>query len=143
MAKKRAGWERMLYYGPVGSTAGTVVSDNVTDIDFKTANEFHETTDRGDGSAVPKKTEQLHCVGVELSWKMIYKDADTNVGIFLAAAEVGTIKAIKILRYSGGDTEFDGDCYLDYDCPGPLKDGMQVTFTAHATDDGGRDWLFS
>lgn len=140
MAKKRAGWERMAYYGTVGSTAATALSDNVTDIDVQGSNEFNEHTDRGDGSSIPKKTEQVVALAVTVVIKMIYDDGDANMTALLAASRAGTAKAIKVIRHSGGVTEFDGDCYLEDDSPGPLKGGMEVTFTCHPTDDGGRDW---
>lgn len=146
MAKKRAGWERMLYRGTAGSTAATGVTDNVTDIDIKTANEYYETTDRGAGTNLPLKMEQQVCAGVEISWKMVYKDSDSNVTAFLAASRSVTTPtpiAIKIVRYSGGATEFDGDCYLEDDAPGPLKEGQVITFTGHPTDDSARDWTMA
>jgi hypothetical protein len=140
MAKKRAGWERMLYRGAVGSTAATLVSANVTDININTAPEFNETTTRGDGTAPPKKTEQLVALVADPSFTMIYKDGDANMVAFLAAVRTGAAVAIKIVRISGGETEFDGDCYLEANSPGPIKGGMEVEFTCHPTDDGGRAW---
>ena len=88
MAKKRAGWERMLYYGAAGSTAATGVTANVTDIDFKTAHEFNETTDRGAGTNLPQKTEQIVGIGVEPVCKMIYKDGDTAMAAFVPMSPV-------------------------------------------------------
>lgn len=145
MPRKRAGWERMLYRGAAGSTAGTHVSANVLDINFQVSPEFHGTTDRGDGSGLPRATEQPHSLKVEGGFTMIYKDGDANMAAFLAAAEnpTPTPVALKIVRYNGGDTEFDGDCYLEYDAPGPLAEGMEVSFTMHPTDDGGRSWATS
>jgi len=140
MAKKRAGWERMLYRGTAGSTAGTLVDDNVIDIDVGGSQTFSGTTDRGAGTNPPKETEQLVALSLTLSFSMLYKDGDTNMSAFLAAARTGTAIAIKVLRISGGETEVDGDFYLEYDSPGPLSGGQEVTFTCHATDDGARDW---
>ena len=142
MAKKRAGWERMLYRGTAGSTAATAVDDNITDIDISVSNEFFETTDRGAGKNLPQKTEQIVCTGIEVSWKMLYEDGDTNMVAFLAASRSLTPApvALKVVRYSGGGTEFDGDVYLEDDSPGPLKAGMEITFTAHPTDDAARGW---
>lgn len=140
MAKKRAGWERLLLHGTAGSTAATAVDDNVADIDIGGGNSFSDTTDRGDGSAVPKETEQVVRIKHTPSWTMKYYDGDTNVAAFLAAARAGTGIAIKVVRYTGGETEFDGDVYLDYESPGPLDGGMEITFTGHPTDDYGRTW---
>lgn len=145
MAKKRAGWERMLYRGAAGSTAATAVSDNATDIDVKVSNEFFETTDRGAGTNLPQKIEQIVCTGIEISFKMMYMDTDANMVAFLAASRSTTPAtiALKVVRFSGGATEFDGDVYLEDDSPGPLKSGMQITFTAHPTDDAGRGWTMA
>ena len=145
MAKKRAGWERMLYRGAAGSTAATAVSANVTDIDIQTANAYSSTTDRGAGTNLPQTTEQQVSRGATLSWKMIYKDTDANVAAFLAASRSTTPApvAIKIVRYSGGATEFDGDCYIEDDSPGPLAGGMEITFTGHPTDDAARGYTLA
>lgn len=140
MAKKRAGWERILYRGTAGSTAATQVTPNVTDVDLGGGSEFNTTTTRGDGSALPKITEQVVALKAEPKFTMIYKDGDAHMVAFLAAARTGAAVALKIVRYSGGETEFDGDCYLEYSAPGPLSGGMEVEFTAHPTDDSGRDW---
>jgi len=141
MAKKRAGWERMLYRGTAGSTASTSVDDNVVDINIDTGPEFNEHTDRGAGTNLPKKTEQPVALAINnLTFSMIYKDSDANMAAFLVASRTGAAIAIKIVRYSGGETEFDGDCYLEDSSPGGLKDGMVVEFTGHPTDDEGRDW---
>jgi len=140
MAKKRAGWERMIYYDAAGATATTAISANVTDIDVQGAHEFNEHTTRGDGSALPKVTEQIVALKAGVVFKMIYKDADANMVALLAASRTGVGKAIKVVRMSGGETEFDGDCYLEDDSPGPLKGGMEVTFTCHPTDDYARAW---
>jgi hypothetical protein len=140
MAKLRAGWERMLYYGTAGSTAATLIDNHVADIDINNQHEYVETTSRGDGSAPPQKTEQLVCRACGLSWKMQYDDSDSHVAALLAACRTGTPKAIKIIRHLGGETEFDGDCYLDDDAPGPLKGGMEITFTGRPTKDAGRGW---
>lgn len=145
MAKKRAGWERMLLRGTGGVIAATAVSDNVTDIDIKITNEFFETTDRGAGTNLPQKTEQIVATGIEISWKMMYADGDTNMVAFLAASRSVTpaVISLKVVRFSGGATEFDGDVYLEDDSPGPLKSGMEITFTAHPTDDAARGWTMA
>jgi len=140
MAKKRGAWERKIYYGVSGSTASTQIDDNVTDINVNHPHEFNEHTDRGDGSDFPKKTEQLVTLVAEVDFTMVYDDGDSAMTALLAAARAGTIKAIKVERRASGETEFDGDCYLEFESPGALKDGMNVTFTCHPTDDGGRDW---
>ena len=135
----------MLLRGAAGSTAATAVSANVIDIDIKVSNEFSDTTDRGAGTNLPQKTEQIVSTGIEVSWKMLSKDTDANMTAFLAASRSVTPApiAVKVTRYSGGATEFDGDVYLEDDSPGPLKSGMEITFTAHPTDDAGRGWTMA
>jgi hypothetical protein len=145
MAKKRAGYEKILYRGAAGSTAATQVTPNVIDITFGVKPEFHGTTTRGNGTGLPRETEQPHSLKVEGGFTMVFKDGDAHMAAFLAAAENATPTpvAIKILNYTGGDTEFDGDVYLEYDANGELAEGQEVEFTMHPTDDGGRDWATS
>jgi len=140
MAKKRAGWERKIYRGAAGATAATHIDANVIDIGMSNTPEYFEDTQRGDGTAPPKKSEQLVCLNkVPGPFSMIYKDGDAHMAALVVAADAGTAVAIKIERYNGGLTEFDGDCHLDYDAPGGLKEGQIVTFTLHPTDSL-RDW---
>ena len=139
MAKTR-GWERMLYYGTVGSTAATPVTAGLTDIQVNVSGEYYESTDRGAGTTLPKKTESVVCNVAEVTFSGFYDSTNAPIVALIAAARTKTAKAIKVVRKSGGETEFDGDCYLDMSSPGALKDGMPIEFTAHPTDDGARAW---
>ncbi len=143
MAKKRAGWERKIYRGTAGSTAATHIDTHVTDINLTHGNEYNETTDRGAGTAVPKMTEQLVKQVAAITFSMQYEDAEAHMVALLAAAQAGTPLAFKVERRLSGVTEFDGDCYIDYDSSGELSAGQDVSFTLHPTDDGGRDWSFT
>jgi len=58
----------------------------------------------------------------------------------IASAETGVAIAIKVERYNGSDTEFDGDCLMEFTSPGALKDGQLMEFTATPTQDLGRTW---
>lgn len=140
MAKKRAGWERMIYRGTAGSTAATLITPNVVDIGMSAPTEFVENTTRGAGTSLPKKSEMPVALSkVPGPLVMEYHDTDAHMAALLVAADAGTTIAIKVVRINGGSTEFDGDVYLEYDSPGGLKEGMQVTFTMHPTTEA-RDW---
>lgn len=140
MAKKRAGWERLIYRGTAGATAATHITPNVIDIGMSNTPEYFEETARGDGSTPPKKSEQLVTLAkVPGPFSMIYKDGDAHMAAIVTAADAGTLLAFKVERYTGGATEFDGDCYIDYDAPGGLKEGQVVTFTLHPSTSL-RDW---
>lgn len=140
MAKKRAGWERLIYRGTAGATAATHITPNVIDIGMSNTPEYFEETARGDGSTPPKKSEQLVTLAkVPGPFSMIYKDGDAHMAAIVTAADAGTALAFKIEQYTGGGTEFDGDCYIDYDSPGGLKEGQVVTFTLHPSTSL-RDW---
>lgn len=143
MAKKRAGWERIIYLGGAGSTAATQLDSHVENINLSFGAEYNETTDRGDGSAVPKMMEQLVKQTCELTFSMHYDDGDAAVSTLIAAAHAGTPIAFLVKRHSGGAVEFDGDCYIDVESPGELTGGQVVNFTCHPTDDGGRDWSYT
>jgi len=143
MAKKRAGWERKIYRGTAGSTAASHIDTHVGNIGITHSNEYFETTDRGDGTAVPKKTEQLVKQVAEITFTMQYEDSEAHMVALLAAAQAGTALAFKVERRLSGVTEFDGDCYIDYEASGELTGGQEVSFTLHPTDDGGRAWSFT
>lgn len=134
MAKHRAGWEKMLYIGTAGSTAVTLV-ETAVDVNANIPNEFVESTVRGNGTAPPKKTEQLVCRGADPSFSLLIKDGDAVQATILAAVRGGTALAVKVVTYLGGPTEFDGDVYLEADAPGALKDSQVVSFTCHPTGD--------
>jgi hypothetical protein len=140
MAKESA-WKRVIYRGTAGSAAGTLITPNVVDIGMGREPERTETTSRGNGSAVPKKTEMVVCmVATPGPFSMIYDAADTHMAALLAAAAAGTPLAFLIKASLTGATEFDGDCTIGFDAPGGLKDGKVVTFTLAPTDEAGRDW---
>lgn len=140
MPKPRAGWERKIYIGTAGSTAATLLNKGVTDVDIQKTPDKEETTDRGDGSAVPRKHYQVVARDCEVKWKQRYWDGDANLNTVLAAAEAGTGLAIKVERIASGEVEFDGDCIVEMNSPGPLSGGMEIEFTAVPTQDYGRQW---
>jgi hypothetical protein len=138
---KRSGWERMVYRDTAGSAAATLITPNVVDVGMSNVPERWEATSRGDGTAVPKKVERIAClVKTPGPISMIYDENDTHMAALLTAADAGTAIAIKIIRRTGGATEFDGDVTLEYDAPGGLKEGQTVTFTLAPTDEAGRAW---
>lgn len=139
MAKARAGWERIIYYGTAGSTAATQLT-HATDVDVNKPKERTDTTDRGDGSAIPRGTQQVVQRNAEITFKYRYYDSDAVGAALIAVAESGADIAIKVERYSGGPTEFDGDVTLDLNSPGPLTGGMELEFTATPSQDSGRNW---
>jgi hypothetical protein len=143
MAKKRAGWERKIYRDAAGATATTHIDTHVTDINVANPPEYFETTDRGDGTAVPKMEEQLVKQVANITFTMQYEDGEAHMAALLAASQAGTPLAFLVERHLAGVVEFDGDCYIDYDSPGELSSGQTVDFTLHPTSDGGRKWSFT
>lgn len=135
----RAGWERMLYVGTAGSTAAVLVED-AKDVNLDPGSETHDTTVRGDGTSVPKQTGNIHVLTRAVSFGFLYNDGVSPLDVILAAARAGTALAIKIVEYNGGDTEFDGDCFLSISSPGPIADGQNVEVTCTPTRSAGRTW---
>lgn len=143
MAKKRSGWEMMVYYGTAGSTASTLIDKNIEDVDPGTGDyDFADMPSRGDGTNLPQTDERPVMCKAAPKFSMHFKDSETHVLAMLAAAdaETPTPKAFKFLRYSGGIVAFDGDCYIKYSAPGPIKEGQKIDFELHPTSDGGRAW---
>lgn len=139
MGKARAGWERQVFIGAAGSTAGTQLL-HVTDAAVEKTNERTDESDRGDGTSIPKKHEMVVQRSRQVTFSYRYYDGDTNMATLLAAVHAGTSLAVLVKRRNGGDVEFDGDVTLDYSSPGPLTDGMVIEFTGIPTRDAGREW---
>jgi hypothetical protein len=137
MAKNRAGHEMMVYYGTAGSSAGTHIDINVTDVDPGIGGwEFSDNPQRGDGTQVPAEDNMpVKRTYGPPKFSMIYKDGETHVTALLAAADANPPvgKAIKMVRYSGGAAVFDKDCYLTYTSPGPIADGQIIEFECKPT----------
>lgn len=139
MAKARAGWERRIYYGTAGSTAAIQIT-HATDVNIQKSKTRVSTTDRGDGSGIPRHTEQVVEKLAQITFSYRFYDSDSVVQALIAAAEAGTDLAIKVQRWASGPTEFDGDCTLEMNSPGPLAGDMVIEFTCVPSRDSGRTW---
>jgi hypothetical protein len=143
MAKNRAGHEMRVKYGAAGSTAGTHINVNVTDVDPGIGGwEFSDNPQRGDGTKVPAEDNMpVKRTYGPPKFSMIYKDGETHVTALLAAADANPPvgKAIVFERYSGGAAVFDKDCYLTYTSPGPIADGQIIEFECKPTSAYGRE----
>ena len=144
MAKKRSGWEMAVYRGTASSTAGTLITPNVVDVDPGGGTyDYVDRPSRGSGTTIPKMDEAPVKKNSAPTFSMIYKDGDTHVDDLLLAADVDPPvgRAIKMVRRVGGEVALDGDFYVDYSSPGPIADGQTIEFTLHPTSDYGRDFV--
>ena len=144
MAKKRKGHEMWVYYGTAGSTAATHIDANVVDADPGGADfDYVDLPDRGNGTAVPQMDECPVKKNSQPTFSMIYHDGDANMTAMLAAADANPPvgKAFKFLRITGGNTAFDGDCFIKYSSPGAIADGQTVEFELHPTSAYGRQFV--
>jgi len=142
MAKATSGFERQVYYDAPGATA-TVKLLHVVKADVTGGNVRTETTDRGDGLSVPVHTEQVVQLDKKVSFSCRYFSDDAGVADLIVAADNGDDIAIKIVRYNGGPTEFDGDVTLNMSSPGGLTDGMEIEFECIASQDSGRKPVYA
>ena len=141
MAKKRAGWEMLVYYGTAGSAADTHISANVQDVDPGVGGwEYADNPDRGDGTKVPGQDEMPVKRTYAPTFSMIYKDGDTHMAALLAAADANPPvgKSFLFKRYTGAANLSSFDYYINYTSPGPIGDGQIVEFELHPTSDYGR-----
>lgn len=125
----KRGFEGAVFIGTKGSTASTQLTER-TDITYNIAMERAESTAAGDGNSVPLKTEEVVCVGVEISWTMLYKTEDTNIATMIAAAIAGDLIAVKIRRHASDSDVFDGDCSIDLGSAMPLKENQKIELKA-------------
>ena len=136
MAKKRMGYEYLLYIGTAGSTAGTQVT-KAKDVTYNRANQYGDTTVRGTGSAVPIGTQDIVRIDPEVTFNMVNDDGDSVLATIMAAAATGTSIAIRCIEISGGKG-YDGDMKVQVNQEAPLGGEQNVAFTCVATDDSGR-----
>ncbi len=143
MGKSRAGWERQVHYDNTpGSTATTQLTTGLVDANVNVTHETYKTTDRGNGSAIPKGSQQVVEVNCEVTLTMRYHDGVTDITNIIAHARAGTTFALLATRRSGGLVEFDGDVQATLDHPGPLTEGQLMTFVCTPNNDS-RDWSFT
>src|SRR5207237_762434 len=103
----RMGYEGLVYYGTAGATAATPLT-NVEDLNYDTELEKVEITTRGNGTALPKKSEKPVCVGATVTWSMFMQTGDAALTALIAAARTGASVALRTRAHSTG-TGFDGD----------------------------------
>jgi hypothetical protein len=130
------GYRGRLLYGNAGSTAGTQ-PNTIEDLNYNNPDEFLETTTRGNGSSVPKKSHSPVAIDAEITWSMFNKTGDAALIAFLAAARAKSLIALRTLSHDTG-TGFDGDCHLTVSHEMTLKGG-KFNFSAKPCDDL-RDW---
>jgi len=128
----KMGFEGKIYYGAIGSTAETEIT-NSRDIAYSIDPEKGDTTVRGSGSSPPINTERVTALGISIEWTMLRR-TDATLESLLAAAIAGTGVAIRTKDFSSGKG-FDGDCSLGVKLGKPLKGEQTYQFTATPTDE--------
>ena len=125
-----ARYQRQVFYGTAGSTAGTQLLCLI-EAEVNKTHGFDPTTVRGDGTTIPIDTEQAVSRQCAITFKCRNETSGANataVAALLAAATHSSNPtiAIKVVSYSGGPTEFDGDVTLDVND----ADARELEFTA-------------
>ncbi len=136
----RSGFERSLFYGTAGSTAGTRL-ENVIDLNHDIALDFGDTTTRGDSSSVPIGTQKPTKRTPKISWGMLHEPNDAELTLIRAAAKAGAGIALVIKEYDAASAEttiMDGDFNVTINEKGPLAGEGGFDFEATATRDYGR-----
>lgn len=118
------GFERVLYYGVAGSTAGTQIT-TARDIKYDIGNSQGETTVGGAGTDAPIETFRVASRTAKLTWNMINRTSDTNLTAIQAAAAAGTPVAIYFKDRSAGKG-FDGDVNVTVSKGAPYKGEQTV-----------------
>jgi len=132
----KMGFQGLLYYGVAGNSAGTLIT-NSRDITIDTDHESGETTERGDGTSPPIKTEDVTCITLQIEFTCLQKDDDATLNSLKAAAASGTPVALRGKDYAAGKGP-DGDFNLKMSDGKPLKGEQTVKFTATPTAKAGR-----
>jgi hypothetical protein len=127
------GFKGRMLYGAPGSTAATPMT-RVQDITLTKDEEKGETTERGDSTDVPVKTESVTCHGLQIEWGMLNDPSDGVLSALLEAQETGEPIALRLiddLAGKGPDADFTISSKWDM----PLKGAQMITFTATPSND--------
>lgn len=127
----RMGYEKRIFYGTAGATA-TSPMPNVRDINESRSTTFGNTTTRGTSATPPIETAGAAMIGYELTFDMVNKTGDAGLTAIRAAADAGTLLAIRVVDFDGG-TGFDGDMVFSIDEAAPLDGEQLVSVTARAS----------
>jgi hypothetical protein len=128
-AATEQGYQKKLYVGTIGSTAGNLW-EQVTDIDHKLTPKKGSQTRRGTSSAPPLMYEAVTQREFEASWTVLNgTTADSNLVAVLAAIMSGDAFALKIVD-ADGTVRFDGDVISPAECAAPLDKEGTYKFTA-------------
>lgn len=142
MVAATKGYERQLFYGTPGSTAGSKLLHAV-DVDVSSSPTRTDTTDRGDGLSIPIHTEQVVQLNRTVTFTYRYFSDDSDLALLIAAEKTGADVALLVHRANGGEVEFDGDVTLTLNSPGKLAEGMPLEFEGVPSQDSGRKPVFS
>jgi hypothetical protein len=135
--KKKVMWFRgQLFIGAAGSTATTQLTHAMqAKIDVKPTTV--ETTERGDGTAVPQETQSVVKVAVGISFTMPNRTDDVNLATIRSAAASGTPLAFRGKDHASGKGP-DMDCYVEVSEGQPYNGAQTFDITLTPTDDAGR-----
>lgn len=109
---KQMGYQALLYYGPKGSTATTLLKCRV-DANIEYVPETGSTTCAGDGTVPPTNTGKATAITPKISFNMVVDSDHSAAATFLAAAKTGLAIALKCESF-------------DYDCVISAKQGMPL-----------------
>ena len=135
-------YQRQLFYGNAGTTATTQVL-SLIEADVNIAHDYEATDVRGDGTVIPIMTEQPVKRKCEVKFKLRNlkngtMSADVIALIAKSRLTINKEVAIKVVSYSGGLVEFDGDVTLDLEDP----NSRELSFTCHTSREAGREPSF-
>lgn len=138
---KKMGYEGLLYYGAAGSTAATQIT-NCRDVKYDNTPVMGDTTVKGSGSSVPKKTARPVALEASLTWTMLNKSNDTTLTALLAAARTAAAVALRYIPHSGS-TGLDADCYISVSNGVPIGGEQTFEFSVVGFEDVDRDPSFN
>ena len=141
----RMGFERRLYYGTAGSTAGTLLT-NVLDINCPNAITYGSTKVRGLSTSVPIDSEKAVSRKPTVTWGMHDQPNDAQLALLRAAGRAAGVVALKVTEFNSASVEttiLDGDFNVKCDDAHPLAGEATFSFEATPSRDYGRDVAFS
>ena len=127
------GFQKVLYIGAPGSTAGTQVLD-IVNIKVTETVEYGNTISRGDGTTIPRVTKRAISLDKVVTFNSLNVPDNANLVTLKAAATHETpanrVIAMTVVDLASGTTEFDADVDLAIDRDAQLSAEQDHAYVA-------------
>lgn len=135
------GYQGLLYYGPAGTTAPTLIECRTT-VNYDITPKIGETTCAGNGTDIPIESGEAVSIKAMISFTMIIRDDVPATTTLAAAAATGDPIALRFEVYSGSKG-FDCDCIISIKEGAPIDGNSTMDVNVEAISESQRTALLN